>query len=73
MSDFPIFMFLTPESSAIVALLAVLFLACYLIYLGISGMIKKQSILWSILKLFGGLLICTMFSGGLFLLIRKQK
>ena len=50
MSDFPIFMFLTPESAAIVALLAVLFLACYLIYLGISGMIKKQSILWEFLQ-----------------------
>lgn len=65
MSDFPILIFTTPQDAAFVAVAIILALSCYLIYLGIHGMIKQQSIAWSVTYLLGGLSICAMFVGTL--------
>ena len=41
-------------------------------YLGINGMIKKESMLWAILKFIGGLVICALFTGGFVYFIKKK-
>lgn len=73
MDNLPLLFFLSPESAAVGAILAVLVLACYLIYLGIHGITKKESILWSVLKILGGLLTCAMFLGSLVYYYNKNK
>jgi hypothetical protein len=70
-SDFLLF-FLTPDTLAIGAILAVLVVSCYLIYDGIRGMIKKESMGKSIGEFLGGLVICGLFIGGLVYFIKKK-
>jgi len=72
MSDFPIFLFLTPEAAAFAAVMTILGLACYLMYIGVMGFVRKESTIKSVLKLFGGLVICAMFTGALFYYFKEN-
>ena len=71
MSDF-LSLLITPEAAAVGLVFAILGLACYLMYIGVNGMIKRESILTSIFKFIGGLVLCISFMGGSVYFIKKK-